>query len=235
MYIKKIDLTREFVAEWLSYDAETGIFRWLKNRSRKYKAGQVAGSLKTVGISTGEVKKYRYLTLDGVSSPAARFAWLLHYGEWPTANVHCKDGDTDNLRIANLELSKFPAVVEDQGLRRVYRMSKDAQRHYGLKRYYGLTGEEYGQMVADQKGVCAICEKPETAMANGKMKPLSVDHNHTTGKLRGLLCDRCNHMLGHARENRDVLLSAIKYLDHHNGETAPKPELAVVDGNKESE
>ena len=55
---------------------------------------------------------------------------------------------------------------------------------------YGLTLEQYDQMFEEQNGVCAICELPEIR------RRLSVDHNHETGKVRGLLCFICNTRLG---------------------------------------
>lgn len=62
-----------------------------------------------------------------------------------------------------------------------------------LKRNYGLTLREYETMLTEQGGVCAICQKPEVAAGRGgKMKSLSVDHSHATGKVRRLLCLRCN-------------------------------------------
>ena len=76
-----------------------------------------------------------------------------------------------------------------------------------IKREYYLTIEQYNQMFVDQNGVCAICgEKQE----NGKN--LSIDHNHETGKVRGLLCTRCNTGIGLLKEKEDILLKAIEYL-----------------------
>lgn len=71
---------------------------------------------------------------------------------------------------------------------------------------YDLTPEEHAKMMHDQKGVCAICEK----LPNGK-RPLVVDHNHTTGKVRGLLCYGCNRAL-HILEAADLLQKALAYL-----------------------
>ena len=70
---------------------------------------------------------------------------------------------------------------------------------------YKLTPEEYERMKSTQNGRCAICK-------NISKKNLSVDHDHTTGKVRGLLCGRCNTMLGMACDSELVLESAIKYL-----------------------
>lgn len=62
---------------------------------------------------------------------------------------------------------------------------------YNLRKNYGLTSEQYVQMLDDQKGVCAICANPPP-----EGKKLHVDHNHTTGEVRRLLCSRCNGALG---------------------------------------
>lgn len=97
------------------------------------------------------------------------------------------------------------------------RQSKDArklrQKRYNLKRNYGLTIEEYNKMLESQQGVCAICGKEEYLTDNkGQTRPLSVDHNHETGEVRGLLCDRCNRGIGIFYEDVDALEKAIQYL-----------------------
>ena len=61
-------------------------------------------------------------------------------------------------------------------------------------------------MVTAQEGLCLICQKQPTK------RGLFVDHDHATGRVRGLLCHRCNLVLGHAQDNTEVLLSAITYL-----------------------
>ena len=77
-------------------------------------------------------------------------------------------------------------------------------RHY--LRNYGITLREYNNMLVKQNGVCAICEQSCT-------KELAVDHDHCTGKVRGLLCKNCNLGLGHFLDNTSYLNSAIKYLE----------------------
>jgi hypothetical protein len=71
-----------------------------------------------------------------------------------------------------------------------------------------LTVEEYEQMLAAQNGVCAICERKCT-----KFKRLSVDHDHLTQIIRGLLCDRCNNGLARFLDNIQLLKAAIRYLE----------------------
>jgi len=76
---------------------------------------------------------------------------------------------------------------------------------------YGITMEDYKNFYNSQNGVCAICLKTET----GKKRFLSVDHCHKTDKVRGLLCDKCNNMLGRAEDNPMVLMSASLYLEEN--------------------
>jgi len=96
---------------------------------------------------------------------------------------------------------------------------KNGTRGNWLYKKYSLTIEEYDAMWNKQNGVCAICGQPETAMNtfSGKkvLLHLSVDHDHKTGKIRGLLCDRCNTSIGKFEENTDFLMNAIIYLNSH--------------------
>jgi hypothetical protein len=89
----------------------------------------------------------------------------------------------------------------------------DLARNHNLKKMFGLTLEQYTEMLTQQNGVCAICEQPEQA---SRYKYLSVDHCHTSGKIRGLLCSNCNRGLGLFRENKRALKKASDYLEKHN-------------------
>lgn len=83
-----------------------------------------------------------------------------------------------------------------------------------LKRKYGITIEDYDKMLEDQGGVCKICSNPETEVdkKKGKLKDLAVDHCHITGKVRGLLCGRCNKALGKFKDDPELIRSALNYL-----------------------
>lgn len=86
-------------------------------------------------------------------------------------------------------------------------------RNHDLKSNHSITLEEYNKMLDEQKGVCAICFKKETDKESSKkIKSLAVDHDHKTGKIRGLLCSRCNKAIGLFRDNLETLQSAFKYL-----------------------
>lgn len=212
---KTMELTFEQVSAALSYDPETGKIVWRVAASRRIKAGDEAGIYKKTHARGGDGPGYRYIGFMGTQTPAARIAWLLHYGEWPGTNINYKNDDPTDLRIENLVLARFPTIRSTQGERRVYTMSKEAARHYGLKRYYGMTGEEYGEMLAAQHGLCAICNKPETAMFNDAPKAMHVDHCHATNQIRALLCGACNGMLGLAKDNPETLRSAADYIEKH--------------------
>ena len=98
------------------------------------------------------------------------------------------------------------------------RDNPDKIRASKLRCQYGLTVEEYQQMLESQGFVCSICESPETVTdIKGNLKSLCVDHNHSTGKVRGLLCDSCNRGLGFLKDSRQVLSNALIYLEENDG------------------
>ena len=84
-----------------------------------------------------------------------------------------------------------------------------SSRKAHLKRNYNITLEEYQQMSSKQNHKCAICNSTEM---NVKNKVLCVDHNHTTGNIRALLCSSCNTGLGNFKDNIDLLQKAIQYI-----------------------
>jgi hypothetical protein len=80
-------------------------------------------------------------------------------------------------------------------------------------RKFGITVAEYEQLHAQQKGLCAICLRPETAHHHkGKKKHLAIDHDHISNKVRGLLCQRCNMIVGFIEANPFVLVDLNMYL-----------------------
>jgi hypothetical protein len=88
-------------------------------------------------------------------------------------------------------------------------------RRSKLKSLFGLSQEDYNSMFQAQRGVCGICEKPETILSMNKkdVKKLAVDHCHSTHKVRGLLCHHCNTGIGHFQDSSELLAKAKEYLD----------------------
>ena len=84
-----------------------------------------------------------------------------------------------------------------------------------LLKQYGITLDDFNQMKSNQGNKCLICNNPETALNPKTKKPreLAVDHCHTTGNVRGLLCGMCNTALGGFKDDISLLESAIVYLN----------------------
>jgi hypothetical protein len=86
---------------------------------------------------------------------------------------------------------------------------KEHFRESRLKTKYGMTGEQFDLLLQDQGGVCKICGKTN---APTRMNLLGVDHCHATGKIRGLLCIKCNSGLGFFEDDINRMKAAIEYL-----------------------
>lgn len=106
-------------------------------------------------------------------------------------------------------------IQKKENRRRCYlRQIKDPDYIRGghLKRKYKLTLEDYSKLSENQNHLCAICGSSETGY---QIKFMYIDHNHSTGKVRGLLCNKCNFGLGNFKDNISILQSAIKYLEKY--------------------
>lgn len=91
---------------------------------------------------------------------------------------------------------------------------KTVKRVAELRREYGVTLEQYNEMLKKQGGVCRICKQGETALDQlGNVRTLSVDHCHSTGVIRGLLCLRCNRVLGMVEDQPWLLKMMAMYVE----------------------
>ncbi len=125
-------------------------------------------------------------------------------------NYALKSNSTRKLR--ELKRAEVKLWRSRQTPERLYAIDRRAQ----LKRNYGITVEQYEQMFKHQRGCCAICKKKPK---KGRM--LCVDHNHSTGVVRGLLCDLCNTFLGRINESQKCIKNILKYLDLKENTTMP--------------
>lgn len=185
--------------ELLDFDAATGVFRWRGRRLDKFGhrygrilSGQMAGCIHRI-----DGRVYRYIRVDGRVYLSSRLAWFYVRGEWPKAALRFLDGNGDNVRLDNL--AELPGAT--------------GRFNGALFRTYGISEAEYWRLHDCQNGLCAICQKPETATRKGTLRLLCVDHEHKTGKVRGLLCNRCNRTIGYMGENPGLLRAAAVYLD----------------------
>lgn len=92
-----------------------------------------------------------------------------------------------------------------------HKENPERTKNNDLKRLYGITLQEHQEMYEAQNGLCATCKKP----GDGKWKKLCVDHDHKTGKVRQLLCRRCNMILGQAYDDKSLFSEFILYLERH--------------------
>ena len=92
--------------------------------------------------------------------------------------------------------------------------SRDYMRKYDLKKSYNMTIEQYDEMLLKQNNCCGICKKHISKIISTKKFNFCVDHNHNTGRIRGLLCDKCNRGIGLLCDDIDILINAIEYLSH---------------------
>lgn len=81
------------------------------------------------------------------------------------------------------------------------------ERDRNLRNRHGIGVEDYERMLAEQGGACAICDKTPSAE-----EILRIDHCHATGRIRGLLCNRCNLAIGYLRDDSAAAMRACLYL-----------------------
>lgn len=86
---------------------------------------------------------------------------------------------------------------------------REKRKEFLLKKRFGISLDEYNLLFSEQEGCCAICGAHQSELS----KSLAVDHCHSSGKIRGLLCIPCNVGIGNLQEKIEILESAIKYLD----------------------
>lgn len=94
--------------------------------------------------------------------------------------------------------------------RRYMAAKPETDRAWKLSWFYGMTLEDYERLLAAQGNACAICKTDAGTQSHGR---LQVDHCHSTGEVRGLLCGRCNRGLGMFSDSPDALKAALRYLD----------------------
>lgn len=142
---------------------------------------------------------------DPEKRAAQQSAWLEknpeYHAEWRAEN---RDKVNEQQRARRAAKSQETRQAEQAA-----RWENDWRRQ--VKSKYGITAEQYDAMLAAQGGKCALCGRE----GNVGGKRLAVDHCHGTGKVRGLLCNPCNTMLGNARDDVDLLTAAIAYVLAH--------------------
>jgi hypothetical protein len=88
-----------------------------------------------------------------------------------------------------------------------YHANKDTRRDQNLRRLYGIDLEQYNQMFNEQEGCCACCGRHQVEFK----RRLAVDHCHSTGRVRALLCSHCNTAYGSLEENEERIHQLLQY------------------------
>lgn len=147
--------------------------------------------------SRESVKKWRAEHPEQVSE------YMREYGrQWYQENKEKRRESSRKWRAAN------PDKVREQKKRW---KESGGVRYSAIKSNYGISKEEYDHIFEAQGGRCAICGIHQ----DDHFRLLSVDHDHKTGKVRGLLCGQCNAGMGNLRDDIHILQSAIQYLQSH--------------------
>ena len=124
-------------------------------------------------------------------------------------------GHKSDCRVCSQKTSENWAKNNRDKIKAKYNPEK--ARVKSLESLYGLTAEQYDKMLNRQSKRCAICDKEEVVKDHrtGRTKRLSVDHNHKTGKIRDLLCDKCNRLFGLLGEDLSLISNMLKYAEKH--------------------
>ena len=141
-------------------------------------------------------------------------------GEIKDKGKRCKPCYNSYMRKYNKKNS-----TKNRERNRLYKLkNKSIYENSKLKHSYGITLEQRQVMEEQQEGLCAICNSSETRIHNKskRKQKLSIDHCHTTGKIRGLLCSRCNLVLGQVEDSPSLLSKMILYLKEIKNEDTNK-------------
>lgn len=210
-------ISAEEIRDVIDYDHITGSFTWKKNISKSNLIGKEASPALA---SNG----YRYISIGGGEILAQRVAFAIMHGKFPEKRITFKDGNKTNLKWDNLiewewaTKSKFDHSTSEGRAeygRAWRRENAEKYKDKTLKSDFGISIDQYNEMLLSQKGCCAICNHPETASRSGKIKALAVDHCHETGNIRSLLCSTCNVGLGAYKDKPELLRQAAEYIEHH--------------------
>lgn len=144
--------------------------------------------------------------IDTNLTPERRATKLKNLEQWRIANP----GKKKEQKRRHYEKHKDRI---DQRAKDWYENNKERHINNALLRKYGVTLDQYNLLRAQQDFRCAVCDAHETDIG----KQMFVDHDHVTGKIRKLLCTKCNVGIGMLQDNPDIMERAAKYIRDHNG------------------
>ena len=201
-----LDLTQSRLHELFTCNPERGELHW-RQSGKGRRIGRPAGALDT---------GHRVIRVDGVTHPLQRAIWVYVNGPIPgEQRIRFEDGNPLNCAVSNLRMARTKKEADAL----FHQRNPDAHRRYNYaKNYQGMTISVFEAMLAEQGGVCAICQKAEKDADNtgtGAVRKMSIDHDHDTDAVRGILCNTCNRGIGLFSDDPSILRAAADYLDRH--------------------
>jgi hypothetical protein len=137
------------------------------------------------------------------------------YKKWATKNKAFLAEHQRNKLKKNPE--KIRAIGRKSQAKRQAAMTAEELRRYKrnsyLKTTFGITLDQYEELLSRQGGVCAVCGSPDTMTRRGKHTSLDVDHDHATGQVRAILCSGCNSSLGLLKEDPERIRALAEYIE----------------------
>ena len=118
----------------------------------------------------------------------------------------------ENKEACKQRTKEHPSCIAAREKYRNKPETKDKIRNWKLLQNYGITNQDYEQMLENQGFCCAGCGLHQNILE----KKLHVDHDHVTGRVRGLLCGNCNRALGLVKDNLETLVRLHEYLEKFN-------------------
>jgi hypothetical protein len=168
----------------------------------------------------GKCKKEKSIINDFYFTPKGRPVHSCKSCNTDTSKKYLADNPERRTLYVKTRYAKIKHISLQQN--RLYRASNPERTRDGvLRSHYGITLAQYNEMFEKQKGLCAICEQPETRTHKGKICNLSVDHDHkccsgnkSCGNcVVGLLCSRCNTSIGLLNDSPEIIRKALCYVE----------------------
>jgi hypothetical protein len=161
-------------------------------------------------IEAGKSRRDRSIEIPEGSKYCTRCKEIKSLSEFFKSN-RSKDGFYWTCRTCTNEVNGIWASKNQKDAKRI---ASGAARRAHVRRKYNLTDAEYKELVVAGKGLCSACKSPEIIThKNGKVWELCVDHDHVTGKVRGLLCHACNRAAGAINDDPARLRQIADYLE----------------------
>ena len=252
MYAKNIAHFREDLRNRYTYDPEHHLaFRWrtISPNNRKATVGDIAGCWSNISVRGKIVpRRFVYVAKNRAIS-LARAVWVHVNGTEPPDFLRPNPDNPFDFRIENLVEAPPPRkTIEERKAKGIAALEtlraslgpekyKEFCRRNALRRFFGITPDDYSIMLKRQGGACAICKMPETVKWSGgssNAKWLAVDHCHQTMVVRGLLCASCNNGLGRFNDDPERLRAAADYIERAQSPDADtiKPHIFHSKGRR---